>query len=212
MASKKIPEINSTSTADIAFMLLIFFLVTTTMDVDSGITRKLPPPVPDDVEPPPPVKERNVFIVLLNANNQLLVESRLMDVTQLTDATKEFILNPRNNPDLSVCIPLSQKLAKSTSVGDTKGAEKWQRLLSLFGDVRISKGIVSLQNDRGTGYGHYIAVQNELVRAFNELKEDLAQKTWGKKYDDLIEDQQKLIRQIYPLSISEAEPRNIGGK
>ena len=83
-----------------------------------------------------------------------------------------------------------------------------QRILGR--DVRVSKGVVSLQNDRQTDYGVYIRVQNELVAAFNELREDLAIACFQKKYNDLTETQQEAIQDIYPLSISEAEPRHVG--
>jgi biopolymer transport protein ExbD len=100
MASKNPPEINASSMADIAFLLLVFFLVTTTMDTDLGLMRKLPPPLPPQVEKPPPIKDRNVFVVLANANDQLLVEGELMDVKDLKEAAKEFIENPMNNETL----------------------------------------------------------------------------------------------------------------
>ena len=98
--SRGIPEINAGSMADIAFLLLIFFLVTTTMDSDSGITIKLPPPV-EDVVDPPKIKERNVLKVLVNSKNQLLVEGKLMLITDLRAMTKKFITNNGKDPDLS---------------------------------------------------------------------------------------------------------------
>ena len=94
MAKRDLPEINAGSMADIAFLLLIFFLVTTTMDSDTGLARTLPPIVPEDEPPPPPIRERNVFAVLLNSQNQLLVEGELMDISDLKEAAKEFIENP----------------------------------------------------------------------------------------------------------------------
>ncbi len=189
MAKRQLQEINAGSMADIAFLLLIFFLVTTTMDVSSGITRKLPPWEDNPDTEAPPVKERNVFIVLVNRNNDLLVEGEVMDITQLCDKTKEFIVNPRENENLS---------------------EHSEKEVDFLGMMRVSKGIVSLQNDRGTSYEKYIQVQNELTRAFNELREDLSKQRFGASYDDLSEEQQKAVRKVYPLSISEAEPRNVG--
>lgn len=98
--SRSIPEINAGSMADIAFLLLIFFLVTTTMDSDSGITIKLPPYM-DITKPPPPLKEKNVLEILVNANNQLLVEDKLTRLDQLRDITKAFITNEGRDPKSS---------------------------------------------------------------------------------------------------------------
>jgi biopolymer transport protein ExbD len=99
--SKEVPEINAGSMADIAFLLLIFFLVTTTMDQDSGISRKLPAKVEDLPDDPPPIHDRNIFIVLLNQNNQLLVEEQPMQIDNLKDATIEFITNNGKKENLS---------------------------------------------------------------------------------------------------------------
>jgi len=213
MGKRNIPEINAGSMADIAFLLLIFFLVTTTMDVDSGLARKLPPPVPKDQEPPPPIKERNVLMVLINKKNQLAVEAEPFDISRLKEKTKEFITNPKNDKNLSDGKTLQQKYEAALNANNAKDVAKYKRLIKLFGaTTRVSKGVVSLQNDRSTSYKIYIEVQNELVAAYNELRNDLSKRAFaGKKYDELSTQQQKDIREIYPLSISEAEPRNIGG-
>lgn len=190
--ARKLPEYNASSLADIAFMLLIFFLVTTTMDTDAGISRMLPPPVPPQEDTnDPKIKERNVFVVLINKNDQLMVEGKLMRIENLKDEAKEFIANPA---DLST-LP-----------------EKDQKEVPFFGLVDISKQVISLQNDRGTSYGLYIQTQNELAAAYNELRDELGLRKFGKKYDDLEKDQQDAVRKIYPQRISEAEPKNYGGK
>ncbi|MCK5536673.1 MAG: biopolymer transporter ExbD [Bacteroidales bacterium] len=213
MGKRQTQEINAGSMADIAFLLLIFFLVTTTMDVDSGLSRQLPPPAPDEeADQPPPIRERNVLIVLINKDNQLAVEGELFNVVNLMDKVKIFVTNPRNDKDLSDNNTLAER--RDIAIADNKenDVHRYTRLIKVFGSsIRVSKGVVSLQNDRGTSYKMYIAVQNELVSAFNELRDELSQQTFGKKYNDLSEDSQKLVREIYPLSISEAEPRNIGG-
>lgn len=189
MGKREVQEVNAGSMADIAFLLLIFFLVTTTMDTDSGLARRLPPPVEDVPDDTPPVKERNVFSVLLNSKNQLLVEGKPMKVEELKDAAKEFILNENRD----VTLPEF----KLTPV-------------EFFGNYEVSKGIISLQNDNGTQYAQYLMVQNELQRAYNELRNELSRRKWGKDYEELDGDQQKAIRTIYPQKISEAEPKNIG--
>jgi biopolymer transport protein ExbD len=192
-AKKKVPEVNSSSTADIAFLLLVFFLCTTTMAVNKGLARRLPPPVPaeqktEDLK----VKERNVLVVLLNSNDALRVGGKDATVAELKDKAKEFIKNENNAENLP---------------------EKEVIEVEYFGNVAVTKNhVISLQNDRGTSYAAYINVQNELVAAYNELRNDLAKAKFGQIYDDLQEDQQKAIQKIYPQKISEAEPKNYGGK
>jgi biopolymer transport protein ExbD len=190
MARRELPEINAGSMADIAFLLLIFFLVTTTMDTDGGLTRKLPPMPEEQLEDLPEVKQRNVFEVLVNANDQLLVEGRLMLVSELRAAAKEFIVSDPSREDLPEF--------KATDV-------------QFFGpEYPVSKQIISLQNDRGTSYEMYIKVQNELVAAYNDLRNELAMDKFGKPYDELDEDRGDAIQDIYPQRISEAEPKSIG--
>ena len=192
-AKKKVPEVNSSSTADIAFLLLVFFLCTTTMAVNKGLARRLPPPVPAEQKTQDlKVKERNVFVVLINSNDQLLVQGEYLDVKDLKEKAKEFIKNDANSENLP---------------------EKEVIEVEYFGNIAVTKNhVISLQNDRGTSYSAYIEVQNELVAAYNELRNDIAKAKFGQIYDDLSEDQQKAIQKIYPQKISEAEPKNYGGK
>ncbi len=190
MAKREIPEVNAGSMADIAFLLLIFFLVTTTMDSDTGLARTLPPIVPEDEPPPPPIKDRNVFRVLLNSQNQLLVGGELMDISDLKEAAKEFIDNPERKDNLP--------------------AFK-EKEVPLIGVIEISKGVISLQSDRQTEYQAYLMVQNELAAAYNELRQTLSQKVFGKDYADLEDEELKAVREVYPQRISEAEPKNVGG-
>ena len=178
--------------ADIAFMLLIFFLVATTMDVDTGLARILPPmPEEQDKEDDSQIRERNIFVVLIDRLDRLMVEGQLLDVRNLKEATKEFVANPNDLPNLP---------------------EKEEIEVDFFGPVMVSKQIVSLQNDRGTSYGMYIKVQNELAAAYSELRNELAREKFNSAFDDLDEDRQDAIRRIYPMRISEAEPKSIGGR
>lgn len=193
MAKRETPQINSGSMADIAFLLLIYWLLTTTMDVDTGIARQLPPiPEKDDITEVD-INRRNVFVVLINAQDRLLVNGKPMDVEELRDKAKEFVKSNPDNPDLPEFEPVYvDKLNKTIDVG---------------------KGVISLQNDRGTTYGRYIEVQNELVAAVNELRDEAAMQYFGKtKFDELKDDEQEAIREIVPQRISEAEPKNFGGK
>lgn len=169
-------EINAGSMADIAFLLLIFFLVTTTIVEDKGVLVKLPPwsDEPPDITK---LKERNVYSVLVNANNDLLVRGLPMEVSALRENAKEFISNPQRREDL----------AESPK-----------------------KAIVSLKNDRGTKYGVYLKVYNEVKAAYNELRNELANRKYGSDYEDLSGDKRKEIRAEIPLVISEAEPTAFG--
>jgi len=192
MARKAAPEINAGSMADIAFLLLIFFLVTTTMDVDTGITRKLPPPVenPDeDVD----VKDRNVLKILVNSHDMLMVDGKRMDIRQLKDKTKDFMAIHPDNPDYpEVTTKYIEELGK---------------------DFPATKGVISLKNDRGTSYNMYIQVQNELAKAFNEMKNEKSMELYGVKYTQLVDDKKiKVINKLVPVRISEAEPEDIGGQ
>lgn len=190
---RKVPEINSSSTADIAFIILIFFLITTSMDTDRGLARRLPPP-PEDTETPDDVKikERNLLVVRLNMFDQLMLGPDYVQVHELRKRVKDFISNPYNDESLP---------------------EKKAKEVPFFGDVMVTDNhVISLQNDRGTSYHLYIQVQNELVAAYNELRNELAQEKWQRDYETLAEDQQSAIRDIYPQRISEAEPKNYGEK
>ncbi|MCL3782384.1 biopolymer transporter ExbD [Prolixibacteraceae bacterium JC049] len=191
--ARKVPEIPSASLADIAFMLLIFFLVTTTMDVDSGLRRKLPPFVPEQQDDTPPIKKRNIFEVLVNKDNMLLVEGDICRLEDLRGKAKEFL-----NPNLE-----GENLP-----------EKKTEYVEFFGDTKVLTGsaVISLRNDLDTKYGVYLAVQNELIAAINDLRNDLAKKKFGKLFESLESEQQKAIKKIYPQKISEAEPKKVGGK
>ena len=190
---RKTPEIPSASMADIAFMLLIFFITATSMDVDSGLERVLPqmPPENQEKDDTPPIKERNVFTVLLDANNRLMVEGELIRIDDLRAKAKEFMLNPNDSEALP---------------------EKKMTEIPLMGEIPVTKGVISLRNDYGTQYGTYIAVQNELVAAVNELRNEMASAKFGKTYANCNADQKDAIRAAIPSRISEAEPKMIGGK
>ena len=188
--AKKTPEINATSTADIAFLLLVFFLATTTMNVDSGMFRRLPPYQPDNTEAPK-IAKRNILQILVNKDNLLSVNGEILDVNRLKKEALDFILNPANDENLP-----------EKSVKEIEG----------LGNVEVSKGVISLQSDKGTSYEMYIAVQDQLAAAFNEARDRKSVSKWGEKYNDLNSDQQEAIKKWVPMSISEAEPKNIGGK
>ena len=189
---KKTPELNTSSTADMAFLLLCFFLMTTTMDQDLGLQRRLPP-MPDKNQKveDQKVNRRNIIIVKINSADRLLAGTEPMHVSQLKDKIKEFLQNPANNPNRP---------------------EKEEIEIEGFGKTMVSKGVISLQNDRGTSYEAYIAVQNELVKAVNELRDAWSMENLGKPYASLDEDKQAIVRKAVPQNISEAEPKDVSKK
>jgi biopolymer transport protein ExbD len=225
-------EINAGSMADIAFLLLIFFLVTTTMDQDTGILRQLPPPVEDNVDTPP-VKKKNVYEVLVNSSDQLLVEGEVMDIANLKDGAIDFFTNPgksENLPELRLVtkaeVDANLAQAKAVLAANPKNSDaksqvkKWENkalAIKFFGAYNElpSSAVVSLRNDRGTSYDMYIQVQNELQSAVNQLRDEISLKNFGKRYSELDankeEDKERIlaVRQVYPQRISEAEPIDV---
>lgn len=201
MAKRSAPEVNAGSMADIAFLLLIFFLVTTTIEVDSGISRKLPPI--EDVEDPPIIKQKNIFTVLINKDDLLLVEDEIMDIKDLRAAAVAFLDN-------------------GGGAGE-EGCDYCRGRRDPSSSDNPDKAIISLQNDRFTSYKAYIAVQNELVAAYTELREREAQRLFGKSFvqmeidakdgSNYTGDKEKLKEQIeqvkllFPQKLSEAEPK-----
>ncbi len=194
---RKTPDINAGSQADIAFLLLIFFLVATTMNTDTGIARMLPPMPPEDQQQEEvKVKERNLFLVFINGRGDIMAgasgKQEPIDLSQLKERAKEFIVNPMDDPNLP------ERIDKEIELTD---GSKWV--------YPVSEGVISLQTTRDTNYQSYIMVQNELTRAFNEVRDEVAIRKFGAKFADLPEDQRNAISKAVPLKISEAEPRNI---
>lgn len=203
MAKRSAPEVNAGSMADIAFLLLIFFLVTTTIETDSGINRKLPPKQEENMPPPPIIKKRNLFVVSVNANDELLVEDEIMELEDLREAAVAFLDNGAGTGD-EACNYCQGERDEESSVNPTKA-------------------IIAMENNRGTSYKRYIAVQNELVAAYNQLRDRESNKLFGTsftvmdaKYNDARtseDEKDKLrpkleqIREMYPEKLSEAEPK-----
>ena len=175
-----------------AFILLCFFLMTTTMDQDKGLQRRLPPmPDPNQQAQDQKVNRRNIIVVKINSADRLLAGTEPMDVSQLKDKIKEFLSNPANDPSLP---------------------EKEEIEIEGFGPCMVSKGVISLQNDRGTSYQAYIAVQNELVKAVNELRDEFSMANFGKLYSKLTAEEAEVVRKAVPQNISEAEPKDVSKK
>ena len=191
MARKETPQINASSQADIAFLLLVFFLITTTMDVDKGLSRRLPPMQEDQQQQDVKINRRNTIIVRISASDRIMVGTEQMDVSQIKDKIVEFVTNPNDNPNMP---------------------EKEIKNIKGFGNYAVSKGVISLQNDKGTTYNKYIEVQNEIVRAINEVRDQFAVQHFNKKFAFLDEEHQKIVKEAIPQNISEAEPKDVKGK
>ncbi len=206
MARRDIPEINAGSMADIAFLLLIFFLVTTTMDVDSGIMRKLPEKSQDDKNTSITIKEKNVLDIVVNHQNGLLIENEIVAIKDVKKIVMDFIDNggglsaPKEGEEPSPC-------DYCQGAKDPKSSD------------HPTKAIVSLQSARGTSYGMYITLQNQIEMAYNELRSRLSKKLYNMTYDELLKaykdsdsKDSKLKAKIdnlkakYPQIITEPEP------
>lgn len=200
MARRASPEINAGSMADIAFLLLIFFLVTTTMETDMGISRKLPP-IPEDNVEPPVIKQKNIFTVIVSRDNELLVEDELMEIGNLRQAAVEFLDN-------------------GGGVGE-EACDYCQGPRDPESSDNPTKAIISLVNDRRTEYRTYISVQNELVAAYNQLRNREAQRLYGTSFTQMEENYNSanfrgdkealkeridIIKDLFPQKLSEAEP------
>lgn len=189
--NRKTPEVRADSQADIAFLLLIFFLVATTMNSDKGLSRVLPPLPPEDVKvEDQKIKDRNVLLVFVNAAGQIMAGDESMDIRGLKEKAKEFIVNAADDESLPE--------KKDTEI-ELEDGTKWT--------YPVSEGVISLQTTRDTNYEVYIMVQNELARAFNEVRDDVAMNKFGSIFEELNEDQRNAVTKAVPLKISEAEPR-----
>lgn len=194
-AKKGIPEINPGSMADISFLLLSFFLMTSSMDQSAGLQRHLPP-MPQEstskINEGSKVKIRNVFQIKINQWDALFAGGRPMDVSMLRQEVKDFIKNVTDDPDKP---------------------EREIQYIKGLGEIPVSKAIISLQNDRGTSYQAYIRVQNEVVAAYNELRDEFARENFnGRTFNQLSEDKKAIVKDYYPQRISEAEPKDVSKK
>ena len=200
---RKVPGLNGSSLADISFILLIFFLITTSMDTDTGLVRRLPqPPDPNQQEEDVKVKGRNVLVVSVNMTNEIMYyygdESKRVSKSDvkpedLREIAKEFIANPENKANMPEFHPADPPLP-------------------ILGAYPVTKNhIISVQTDRSTQYDVYFQIQNELMAAYNELRDELAREKFGKYFRDLTEDERLAVTGVYPMKISEAEPKKYGG-
>ncbi len=202
---KGAPEVNAGSMADIAFLLLIFFLVTTTIETDAGLDRMLPPIEPPDIDVV--IKQKNIFTVSINKYGQLLVEEELLNLEDLRDAAIAFLDNggaPAGSPEY--CNYCQGKRDASSSDNP-------------------QKAIISLKNDRETAYKTYITVQNELVGAYNDLRNRESRRLYNRDFTEMeseylnpetpssvrdeLKEKVQRIQELFPQKLSEAETSKI---
>ena len=208
MARRENPEINAGSMADIAFLLLIFFLVTTTMDVDSGISKNLAEKPPIDYIPPK-IKMKNIFEININKNNQLFVDDEVMELKDLKAATIKFIDNGGG-----IGNPVGGA-EKGTSCDYCKGERDSES------SDHPNKAIISVESDRLSEYGVYVTVQNELLAAYTDLRNNLSQTRYGMSFtelegkyvdsgrkDEALKEKVKDIKDSYPQVITDLDPEN----
>ncbi len=165
-------EVPGSALADMAFLLLIFFLLVTTIDVDTGIGMVLPPKPDEDVQPPP-IRERNMLNILVNAQGMVLMDEKPTPISEVKETVKKFVDNNGQDPNLS---------------------------------ESPDQAIVSLKTQRQTKYSVYINMLDEVMGAYEELRNREAQQQFGKNYKQLNESQQEIIKKAYPKKISIAEP------
>ncbi len=207
-SNRKVPGINASSTADISFILLIFFLVVTSMNSSLGLDVRLPKP-PEDELTPPKVFKRNNFTVFVNMHNKVMVtlgekEGEEVEVSELKGLAKTFIANPDN-------LDYYPKLEKDTIIYVDRNNVEYPLPASPTegrGEILVAKKhVISLQTDRATQYKLYFEVQAELYEAYAELRDSLARARFGVPFNELDENNQMTCRLAYPIMISEAEPR-----
>lgn len=193
MASKKTPEINGGSMADISFLMLIFFLMVSTMDPETGLSRRLPPMPPEDAQVEDlKVNRRNMLDVKINSRNGVMAGGQvILSDAQLEEIVIEFLTNPTDRSDLP-----------SKTLKNIEG----------FGEYPVSDGVISLQNDRQSLYSKYVEIQNVLVRAINKVRNDFAMAHFGDVYEELNAEQQEIVSEAIPNRISEAEPLDVTKK
>ena len=202
MRRQTTPEVNAGSMADIAFLLLIFFLVTTTIDKDKGIARQLPPDT--STAPKIEIKQKNLLEIVVNANDEILVEGKRAEIKDLQELTVNFIDN-------------GGFLAGDKGYCDYCSGDR-----SVLSSDNPQKAVISLAPDRLTTYKTYIKVQNEISSAYTLLRNQASERLFGFSFSEMntaikngtykgdeekLKSQLKTIREMYPMLISEAETR-----
>ncbi len=180
---RRVPLLNTTATADISFMLLIFFLVTSSMDTDKGLLRQLPPPEESKTEIEMKIKERNALEIELNGQNEIVCQGEKLSEEALLERIKVFVANKDNDPALP---------------------EKSVREVNFFGRCEVSdRHVLILKVSRESCYDHYFHLQNTIARAYAQLRNELARKKFHKAFAACTQDEKEAIGMVYPQRISE---------
>lgn len=183
---RNFPQLNTTSTADISFMLLTFFLVTTSMDTDKGLMRRLPPATPQEEVREVNVRQRNVLDISLESGDILRCNGKVVGFKELTSRVETFVENKGNTADKP---------------------EKHVRNIPLLGRCAITdKHLISVKAADGASYDAYFKMQNAIVSAYNRLRNKLAQARFGHPLSQCTPEEREAICTYYPQRISESEP------
>lgn len=186
---RKVPAINTSSLADVSFLLLTFFLLTSNISTEQGISENLPPPDANGVTLP--IEKRNVLEIEVNFLDEVLVNGDIVPVDELKGKVKEFLLNPLNDNNLS---------------------EREMKMIDKIGEYPVSKGVISLLNDPHSTYNTFVQVREELRLAIKEIKNHVSLQYFGKKYELLDADSKMSVQEAVPLNIVEKRQANISDK
>jgi len=200
------PQINAGSIADIAFLLLIFFLVTATMDYSKGIMRRLQPLNDTIKKNISEVQKRNVLTIFIDNKNNLIIDKRKVKPLEINALIKDFIANPTENKDKSSKIFLSTRKNQELFNKNTEAANEIQRAIDILGNIKTSEGIILLKYDKASNFETYIKVQDIIITAFKELREAMAMQILNKHIDKLNQEQMLALKTAIPVNI--AEPDN----
>lgn len=223
MPRRKAPEVNAGSMADIAFLLLIFFLVTSEMSDDKGVIQLLPEKS-DDQKEVVDINRRNVIEVLIRGNNEYLVAGKPVPLNEIPGLVADMILNATNRKDWPENRPITfeeiqnrieinkKKLseANETNIRSLQNAlakaELRLKAYQIFGsDFKISKHVINLQSTQSAEYQTYTEIKDKLKAAYKILRDKLAKrKLQGRGWEDLTKEEQEMLNMVYDENISEA--------
>lgn len=222
MPKRNAPEVNAGSMADIAFLLLIFFLVTSEMTKEAGKFSLLPEKTTEDT-PKVEINDRDIIEVLVNNNNDILFEGKFVELDQIPGLVKEMILNADDRDDwpqnsvadldkIKERIEINRRKLETASEEKEASAKRALRTAELrleafeiYGeDYKTSKHVINMQATQGADYETYILLRDKLDQAYTQLRDDLARKKLGRGWDDLKIEEKEMLEMVYKENVSEA--------